>query len=501
VFEAAVLGSQAGADRVPVPGSRGLRGRLWGSHPYVSSAVVASADDRERRAARAAARVPDLLAGFPDAWRAAADELDLRYERLAAAGRRAASQAASRALLADAVAFMRHAWLIHFELMYPLLEGYGELQGLARRLGIDERLVPALLQGYPTRVTETDAALWRIARAVIDAGLASELAAVAASDLPAWLAQAPVVRSEVEAAVARFGGRTDSVYEVSRPPWSEDVTPLLRRVRGLLDEAGERSFDDVQRASADRRRAAEAEVLGALRGRDRGTFAVALERARAANFAWWNEEHNPAIDLRAHIPLRRAAQLVAGHAGFDAELVFYLFLGELEKLAAGQGDRHAFHDAAAERSGLHRQWAALRPQLPAIAGTAPSGGLDPVLREIFGVSGAALSGSESGAVLQGLAAAPGHARGRARVVRGPDELDDLRQGDVLVCEATTPAWTPAFATIAACVCNAGGSLTHAAIVGREFGIPCVTAVPQATERIATGTLVEVDGDAGRVRIV
>ena len=81
------------------------------------------------------------------------------------------------------------------------------------------------------------------------------------------------------------------------------------------------------------------------------------------------------------------------------------------------------------------------------------------------------------------------------------ELFVLEEGEILVCEATSPNWTPAFALIAGCVCDGGGSLTHAAIVSREYGIPCVVGTSVATSRIRTGDLVEVDGTKGTVTIL
>jgi phosphohistidine swiveling domain-containing protein len=79
-------------------------------------------------------------------------------------------------------------------------------------------------------------------------------------------------------------------------------------------------------------------------------------------------------------------------------------------------------------------------------------------------------------------------------------LARVRAGEVLVCEATSPAWTPVFDRIAACVCDQGGMLTHAAIIARELGVPTVCAVQTGTARIRTGDLVEVDAAAGRVRV-
>ena len=81
------------------------------------------------------------------------------------------------------------------------------------------------------------------------------------------------------------------------------------------------------------------------------------------------------------------------------------------------------------------------------------------------------------------------------------ELFDLEEGEILVTEATSPNWTPAFAIIGACVCDGGGSLTHAATVSREYGIPCVVGTSVATLRIKTGDLIEVDGTRGVVTIM
>jgi len=481
VLEAVVFGSQAAADSVPVASSLGLRARIAGSHPYLASAAVSSPDDRDARAARSAARLEGLLADFPAAWAAAVAELELRYERFDARERRADGPAAARSLLGDAVTLLRRAWAIHFEFMYPLIEGYAALLGLARELGLDARLVPRLLQGYPTQITEADSAVWRVAATVARDGAADEL--------------------EVEAVRRRFGDRTGDVYEVREPSWRDDAAPIVQRARRLAPRAAAGTLQEKLDASAAARDRAEAEALAGLGPSGRAAFSAALERARRANFAWWNEEHNAYIDLRAHVPLGRAARLLARELGFaDREHVFFLFLAELEQLASGRGDVRASLELAEERAALYERWKAMRFELPTIVGSPSEQLADPIMEEIFGITAAHQVHSDDGTVLRGMAAAPGQAVGRARVVAGQDALAAIETGDILVCEATTPAWTHVFGTIAGCVCNVGGSLTHAAIVSREYGVPCVTAIPDATVLIPTGAMVSVDGTEGVVVI-
>ena len=107
----------------------------------------------------------------------------------------------------------------------------------------------------------------------------------------------------------------------------------------------------------------------------------------------------------------------------------------------------------------------------------------------------------SGGTLTGTGASGGVARGRVRVVRSAAEFDRLRVGEVLVCRATNPAWTPLFAIATAVVTETGGTLSHAAIVAREYGIPAVMSCLGATGDLPDGTLVSVDGTAGTVSIL
>ncbi|MBC8365231.1 MAG: phosphoenolpyruvate-utilizing protein [Actinobacteria bacterium] len=106
-----------------------------------------------------------------------------------------------------------------------------------------------------------------------------------------------------------------------------------------------------------------------------------------------------------------------------------------------------------------------------------------------------------GSVLAGIAGCPGVATGRARVVLDPSQPGDLGPGDVLIAPFTDPSWTPLFVPVEAVVVDVGGQMSHAVIVSREFGLPCVVAVTGATTSIPDGALVEVDGTAGTVTVL
>jgi pyruvate,water dikinase len=107
----------------------------------------------------------------------------------------------------------------------------------------------------------------------------------------------------------------------------------------------------------------------------------------------------------------------------------------------------------------------------------------------------------AGEVLAGMPGCPGLSRGRARVVLDPADPTVLEPGDILVAPMTDPAWTPLFVPAAGVVVDVGAALSHAIIVSRELGIPCVVSVTGATRRIPDGALIEVNGDAGTVTIL
>jgi phosphohistidine swiveling domain-containing protein len=103
--------------------------------------------------------------------------------------------------------------------------------------------------------------------------------------------------------------------------------------------------------------------------------------------------------------------------------------------------------------------------------------------------------------VHGLPAAAGLVEGLARVVRGPEEFDQVKKGEIMVCIMTNPAWVVVFSKIAAVVTDTGGVLAHTAVVAREFGIPAVVGTGDATYRIQTGDRVRVDGSTGVVEIL
>ncbi len=107
----------------------------------------------------------------------------------------------------------------------------------------------------------------------------------------------------------------------------------------------------------------------------------------------------------------------------------------------------------------------------------------------------------AGDVLMGVPGCPGKERGIARVITDSHDPTALEPGDILVAPITDPSWTPLFVPAGAVVVDVGAPLSHAIIVSRELGIPCVVSATDATKRIPDGSLIEVDGDTGTITIL
>jgi rifampicin phosphotransferase len=207
--------------------------------------------------------------------------------------------------------------------------------------------------------------------------------------------------------------------------------------------------------------------------------AIREEQARDFTLAW------PVLRRAA---LRLGQNLQAESRLAHAEDVFFLTREEVESRTPGQ------EPVARRRAEWERQ---RRLVAPLTIGSAPKRLLDAVR----GAIDAARTTTEvpEGAIV-GDPASPGRASGRVRIVRGPADFDRFQPGEVLVAEATAPAWTPLFARAAAVVTDGGTLAAHASLVAREYGIPAVVATGDATARLADGQWVTVDGGGGVVMV-
>ncbi len=391
---------------------------------------------------------------------------------------------------------------IHFDLFVPYLVRLHELVVACEEwLGWDAGQAMRLLAGHSSASSEPTTAL----RGVVDQIQASAPARAEFDgpdgDLVARLRAAdPDVAAALDAWIDRYGFRTLH-YDFASPTLAERPDLIGRMIRSELAAGTE-----VQDAAA-----TEAEARARLAPPGAARFDELLARAREV---YPVREDN--VLLTALVPaalLRRACleigrRLSGGGTIAEAADVFFL---EWDEAVAALAEPAPLQPLVRQRR-AERAWVAAHPG-PARIGPEPTAppdirGLPAAGRRINGAllwgideEFAPITGDHADdAVVRGLAGGTGRHTGTARIVRSEADFHKVQSGDVVVCAITNPVWSVLFGVAGAFVCDAGGPLSHTAILAREFAIPSVLATGNATSQIADGATVTVDGSAGTVHV-
>jgi rifampicin phosphotransferase len=356
--------------------------------------------------------------------------------------------------------------------------------------------------------------------APVSAGASAELEGMIAAVKPDWAARdllhsagkpeevlerLRALEGEAGAAVSAYvdlvGYRLVDGFDISGRYALELPDALIRAIRASIDRGPEEPDVEDQ----------VAEVRGKVPDEHREQFDELLEEARLTYRI--RDERGVFSDIWASGIMRRAVlaggrRLAARGRVHDAEHFIDAGFDEMRALLSGADGPSA--DELAER--FNQRTALSAKDAPPSLGPPPPPPPDPsglppgaarVMRAI-GIAIGALFGSSEAEheehLLRGLGASGGVYEGPARRVSGPSEFDRIVEGDVLVTESTTEAFNILLPLLGAIVTDSGGLLSHSAIVAREYGIPGVVGTREATDRIADGTLVRVDGDAGEVTV-
>jgi rifampicin phosphotransferase len=363
------------------------------------------------------------------------------------------------------------------------------LRGLAQPGELQE-----VLRGLPHNITtEMDLKLWELTEEIrSDEPSRTVFTELAVPDLLQRYrdrALPPVAQRGLQGFLRRFGHRAIAEIDLGMPRWSDDPSHLL----GVISNYLRLDADDLDPVSQFRAGQVKAEsMITSLTAR-----AAERSRLRARLAGWALRRVRQLLGLRESPKfmlivalatmrehLRAVGQeLAATHVIDQVDDVFFLDLGDARRGLAGEDLR----TLVAERREAYQQELKRRhiPRLLLSDGTEP----EAVAAEAARPDGA----------LAGSPASTGTVTGRARVVLDPVGAH-LEPGEILVAPSTDPGWTPLFLTAGGLVMEMGGSNSHGAVVAREYGIPAVVGVPEATHKIETGQLITVDGAAGLVSL-
>ncbi|MFK7917578.1 MAG: PEP-utilizing enzyme [Ilumatobacter sp.] len=292
--------------------------------------------------------------------------------------------------------------------------------------------------------------------------------------------------------LADFGTRGPNEWDIGSDPWNfrpEMATAAIDAMR----PADESHAPGTQAARLETvRAAAVAEVHAELNRIDRFQFDKAYASTMLFSQA---RERSKTTVIKAIHAVRRAqnALHLRAAAGGGVDERWKSCLLNVDEFTRYLDDPAVFADIIDERAVLHERLSNVTPPF-IVDGDVPD-------LDAWEDRSSDAMRLEPGATMQGIAGCPGVARGRARVVLDPGEPGDLGPGDVLVAPITDPSWTPLFLAAEAVVVDVGATMSHAVIVSRELGIPCVVSAVGATRSIPDGAEIEVNGDTGVVTLL
>ncbi len=415
----------------------------------------------------------------------------------------------------------------HFEFQNLAHAAYLVFYELCRHAfpGIPDQSVAKMVSGIDTVVLRPDEELRRLARLALELGVTEAVKGVSTED---ELRRALVGSEPGKQWLADFEETKHPWFHFSygnglyhhHRSWIDDATLPIETIGSYVErlEAGE-DISRPQEAIVAERERVTSEYRALLPEEARPAFD---ERLALAHTVFPHvESHGFYIDHWAHTifwnKVREFGARLNGHAFLlDQEDVFFLRHGEvrsaLEELrldwsSGGAGAArgpHYWPPIVERRKAIYEAMREWTP--PPALGQVPETITDPITIMLFGITTERvqewLSPDSAGeGVLTGFAASPGVAEGRARVILRPEQLGELEDGEILVAPSTSPSWAPVFGKIGAAVLDAGGIMSHAAIVAREYGLPAVVGTGSATKQIKTGDRLHVDASAGIVTIL
>lgn len=474
---------------VPLIGS----GRDLPEPPAIVAKLVARLHPEFRRRARTAATAKagrvwmDELATWNSTWK---PELIATSRRLGAVDLESLDDDALAALVVEAESHVRRGLVLHFRLHISDLGPIGLLLVKGRDWGLDGPDLMRCLSGYSHATSAPAVALEAVARH-LDGPVAS---------LEDVRAAGPEAAEALDAFLDEFGDRLTGGYDFSEPTMRELPDTIVASINAAIG----RDTDDAAKRIGDETAARLRDLVPEA---DRSEFDQIVDDARA--LYGLRDENGPITyqwpaGILRRIVLHAADRLVSRGALASPDRVFDLTVDEIADAVRG---RSIDSDEIERRYRTRMSWLDLdAPRLLGPEPVVPDLSLLPgPLAELMDATLMVLDQIESPLSRGGLAGVgigDDHHVGRARVVTDAlDALADFEAGDVLVAPYTVPTINTVLAMAGAVVTEEGGLLSHAAVIAREFGIPGVIGVENATELVPDGAMVKVDAASGTLEIV
>jgi len=373
-----------------------------------------------------------------------------------------------------------------------------------------------MMIGFDNKSFQVDKGLWQLAQEAMKRGLADIFMTTVDREVIPKLEQTEAGREwlkDLREFLEEDGWRMERLCEVNEPTWIEDPTPAIANIKAFIARGGSFVLDEARERAAKEREEAVAALMQRVPEGEKELFLSLIRLAQKAGI--FSEEHGYYCELYIHSLLRRAL-LAIGRRWVRAgtiDKVDDIFFFSKEEIEAHifAPEFYDLRYIAERRRKEWGSWLKIPPTEIPIVSTTWDTPEESLINDVM-ASGDVVAlkivigelpdvRPELKADVYGTRGSHGVAEGVARVVMSPEQIHEIQPGDILVAPTTSPTWTPVFGIIKGVVVDMGGMLCHAAVVGREYGIPAVVNTFEATKKIKTGDLIRVNGSEGTVYIL
>lgn len=507
------------SETIGLPQCHGTDWREIDGCAYMSPVLVTDEQEVRQRASRLREHLKLFIQDYDRIWKDVITELATHYNEFKAFDVDTSPNYKLYDHFEQVFKFNLRVWALHSWMMYSVYELYSSFEDLCReQIGIDDTspLWHRLMRGFDNKLFGADRWLWRLYERAVELGLDSvfsnnpdEQVVPALEEMEKgrrWRDEPKGFREFLQ----EHGWRLPRMVEFNCKAWIEDPAPAISFIKQYLAKGGNFELDARRKQLIKEREEAEREVLSRFPQSEQGWGALLMRAAqRAGSFS---EEHTFYFEQTSHSLMRRAAlacgkQMARKSLIEDPEDFVYLLPDEIKRnLIPLCLD---YRGLVSERKRHYHEYSQRLPR-PALIGKLandPEAAMrhmlasgDKVMAKIT-VGRAVKTRPELRADLYGNPASTGVATGSARLILSETDIMNIKPGEVLVAVTTYPSWTPVFPLLKGIVLDRGASLSHAAIVGREYNIPVVVQTGEATSKLENGQRIKVDGTKGAVWIL
>jgi pyruvate,water dikinase len=508
-----VHGLQYAADKLSIPPHKGLFELYLRGCAYMSPAVVKDEEEGKKRQIKFKEALRPYIEDIDGVWNNFRDELVGMYRSLQAVDLDKCSHSDLKEQFRLTIDVYRRQWEIHWLIFDVVMNCWVAFQDIATNLfGIDQTSpeFQKATTGFFPKPLQIDKRQWELGQEAIKKGLAHIFAGDARQVIPQLEQTEPGKEwlKEFRAFLEEDGWRAGREMAVDEPTWIEDPTLPIQNIQTLMkgdSGKGIYKLDAMLSEHTKEREAAQKALLQKVPAEQQDWFEALMKVAAAAGPI--SEEHSHYCEYWANAMVRRCClaigrRFVQAGALDKADDIFYLNGDEVNRFIFCP-EYVNMRTIVNERRKNWEEWC--KEEHPPIIGNLSQqeamafllSAKEPCIMEC-GFGRFPQVREELKADLYGIPVSMGVAEGLARQVTTLEQLIEVEPGEIVVCPAADPSWTAVFSIIKGLVAGQGGALHHAAILGREYGIPVVSNVFDGIKRIKTGQRIRVDGDLGVV---